>query len=137
MKELIMPINNLQPIEEPCWFGREELQTFVDMLKQEGPWPIVIAIPFENRVFLPDGHHRTILNALAGLESQAVRILETEEDRMKYGRGPILQKRTLDATKRVYSPIITELQERGIFSVNNYPIMKYRDEILRRAGIKQ
>lgn len=132
-----MPINNLQPIEEPYWFGREELKTFADMLKQEGPWPIVIAIPFENRVFLPDGHHRTILNALAGLESQAVRILENEEDRIKYGRGPILQKWTLDATKRIYSPIITKLQERGIFSVYDYPIRRYKAEILRMAGIKQ
>lgn len=138
MKEIAVPIKNLAPIENPIWFREDKIDDLVAMIQREGPLPIVIGIPYKKRIILPDGHTRTIITAILGSETQNIRLLETEEDRIKYGRGAILSSESIkDFIAEYVSTIFQEMSKAKIFSVYDYPILQYREEILKRAGIKQ
>jgi hypothetical protein len=136
MKEVFMPLKDCLPIEPPIWFGKSQIQKYVDLLRLEGPLPIIVGIPYGNKVILPDGHNRTILNALCEEENQWIRILETEEDRINYGTGGFLSWQTLEDAKEEYERTIKrDMRDWGIQTIYDYQILKnlkYKKEIFRR-----
>lgn len=133
-----MPIRNLTPIESQRFFDREKIPEIVKMIRLVGPLPRIIAVPYQKRIILPDGHNRTVMRAILGVETKRVTLLETEEERVRYGKGYMLSTTTLKGFIENYRREIRKcmLQE-GIGSVYDHPIMRYRAEILQRAGIKQ
>jgi len=138
MKEIIIPIRNLLPIEDPRFFGEEKIPEILDIITLTGPLPIVTAIPYQKKAILPDGHTRTLANAIRGMETQKVRLIENEEDRIKYGRGALMSELSLEEFIDDYRRNIKEdMKKANISCVHDYPLMKFRNYILQITRVRQ
>lgn len=138
MKEIIVPMRNFLPLEDPQWFDENAIEEIVTLLQLNGPLPLVPVISYKDKFLLTDGHSRTIKQAILGAKTQLIRLIENEKDSRLYGTGALFNSFTVQEIRKNYAKVYsTELYKEGIFSIYDYPVMKHRSKILKLAGIRQ